>query len=247
MTNPASRLPGDRRPASLWKQQPQPKDINFQEAGIIALDKPYEWTSFDAVKKIRGALKIKKIGHAGTLDPLATGLLILCTGKMTKQINRFQEEEKEYEGTLVLGKTTPSVDLETEVDSETPIDEITEKMIHDGVGAFQGVIQQIPPAHSAVKVKGERVYKKARRGEQVKLEPRTVFIKSFEITKINLPEVHFRVVCSKGTYIRSLVRDFGNALEVGAYMSALRRTRIGDIHVKDAYTIPEFLAQINRQ
>jgi tRNA pseudouridine55 synthase len=232
-------------PASLWKQQPPPKDINYQEGGIIAIDKPYQWTSFDAVKKIRGTLKIKKIGHAGTLDPLATGLLILCTGKMTKKIEYFQSQEKEYEGILVLGKTTPSVDLETEFDSETSIERITEEMIIGQLDLFQGEIQQIPPAHSAVKVQGERVYKKARKGEKVKLEPRTVLIKAFEITHISLPEVHFRVVCSKGTYIRSLVRDFGNELGVGAYLYALRRTRIGDIHVKDAYTITDFLAQVN--
>lgn len=232
-------------PASLWKQQPQPKEIDYQQGGIICIDKPYQWTSFDVVKKIRGTLKIKKIGHAGTLDPLATGLLILCTGKMTKQINSFQEQEKEYEGILILGKTTPSVDLETDFDSETSIDHITESMINAQTEQFQGAIQQIPPAHSAVKIKGERVYKKARRGEDIKLEPRTVWIKEFEITSINLPEVHFRVVCSKGTYIRSLVRDFGNALGVGAYLDTLKRTRIGDIHVKEAYTLTDFLAQVN--
>lgn len=234
-------------PASMGKQPTHPKDINYQEGGIIAIDKPYQWTSFDVVKKIRSALKIKKIGHAGTLDPLATGLLILCTGKMTKQIEHFQAQEKEYEGTLVLGKTTPSIDLETDFDSETSIGHITEALVKEQVGQFQGEIQQIPPAYSAVRVKGERVYKKARRGEKVKLEPRTVVIQSFEITGINLPEVHFRVVCSKGTYIRSLVRDFGNAVGVGAYLYALRRTRTGDIHVKDAYTITDFLAQVNLQ
>ena len=234
-------------PASMRKQTSHPKDLNYQEGGIVGIDKPYRWTSFDVIKKIRSALKIKKIGHAGTLDPLATGLLILCTGKMTKQIEYFQAQEKEYEGTLVLGKTTPSVDLETDFDSETSIDHISETVVREKVGQFQGEIQQVPPAHSAVKVRGERVYKKARRGENVKLEPRTVVIKVFEITSISLPEVHFRVVCSKGTYIRSLVRDFGNALGVGAHLYALRRTRIGDIHVKDAYTITDFLAQVNLQ
>ena len=212
------------------------------EAKVLLVHKPLTWTSFDVVKKIKYALKFKKIGHAGTLDPLATGLLILCTGKMTKQIESYQAQEKEYTGTFVLGKTTPSFDLETEVDSETDISNLSHEDIRHATSYFIGEIDQVPPVFSAVKVNGKRAYKSARKGEEVMLKSRKVEIKAFEITRIALPEVDFRVVCSKGTYIRSLARDFGKQLNVGAYLSALCRTRIGEFTLDKAQTIEQLLA-----
>ena len=215
--------------------------LNFIEGAVILIDKPLEWTSFDVVKKLRNQLRIKKIGHAGTLDPLATGLLILCTGKYTKKINSYQDMAKEYTGTLLLGKTTPSVDLETDFDSEKDTSFLTEDAVVSSTEVFKGTIQQVPPIFSAVKVGGERVYKKARKGEDVKIDPREVSIFEFEITRCNLPEVAFRVVCSKGTYIRSLVRDFGEYLSVGACLTSLRRTKIGDFSVDDAFDLNDFI------
>src|SRR5688572_17854254 len=191
---------------------------DYQSGQILLIDKPLHWTSFQVVNKLRWeikrAFKLKKIkvGHAGTLDPLATGLLIICTGKMTKQIDTFQAEEKEYTGTLVLGATTPSYDMETEADQTFETGNLTDEAIRNACAQFTGDIQQYPPAHSAVKIDGERLYEKARRGEEVELRLRSVTISEFEITRIELPEVDFRVVCSKGTYIRSLVNDFGKAL-----------------------------------
>lgn len=211
---------------------------------MILIDKPLTWTSFDVVNKLRYLIKIKKIGHAGTLDPLATGLLILCTGKMTKQIERFQAEEKEYEGTFVLGKTTPSIDLETDIDSEKPIDHISDDDLEPVRQHFLGAISQVPPMYSAIKVGGERLYKKAREGKKVEVREREVTIHDFVLTRIALPEVDFRIVCSKGTYIRSIVRDFGEKLQVGAYLSRLRRTRNGQFSVEDAYGIDEFVQLI---
>lgn len=219
-------------------------DYDFEAGEVILIDKPLGWTSFDVVKKVRNAIKVKKVGHAGTLDPLATGLLILCSGKMTKQIDNFQAQEKEYEGTMVIGKTTPSVDLETEVDSESDISHLSSEILYRNVEPFRGLIQQIPPAHSAIKVQGSPVYLKARRGEVVELKAREVFIKEFTISTINLPVISFRITCSKGTYIRSLVRDYGASLGVGAYMSSLRRTRIGDFHVNNAYQLDTFIEQL---
>jgi tRNA pseudouridine55 synthase len=203
----------------------------FAEGQLLLVNKPYNWTSFDVVGKIRNSFKpLKlKVGHAGTLDPLASGLLIICTGKMTKQIDTFQAQEKEYTGTMVLGETTPSYDM------------VTEEQIKEACKQFTGDIQQYPPAHSAVKVDGERLYEKARRGEEVELRLRNVTINEFEITGISLPEVNFRVVCSKGTYIRSLVNDFGKALNSGAYLSKLRRTRSGDYKIEDAYEVMELV------
>ncbi|HEY8400094.1 MAG TPA: tRNA pseudouridine(55) synthase TruB [Cytophagaceae bacterium] len=221
-------------------------NFNFEEGAVILIDKPYEWTSFDVVKKIRNTIRVKKIGHAGTLDPLATGLLILCTGKMTKKINEYQDQEKEYIGELVLGKTTPSFDLETEVNQEYDISHINEEMIREATQKFVGVIQQIPPAFSAIKVGGERVYKKARKGEEVELKSREVTISEFTITDIDLPTVKFRVKCSKGTYIRSLVRDFGVCLNTGAYMSSLTRTRIGNFDIKDSFQLEEFVSRYKK-
>lgn len=220
-----------------------PRIFNFPEGEVLLIDKPIEWSSTDIVSKVRKSSKFKKIGHAGTLDPLASGLMILCTGKMTKKISEYQDLEKEYTGSMILGKTTPSCDRETEVDSESDICDVTSEIIHETTKKFIGTIQQIPPVFSAIKMGGERLYKKARRGEEVAILPRAVEVGEFEITSINLPEVHFRIVCSKGTYIRSLVRDFGLALCCGAYMSDLRRTRIGTFHVDEAYNI-EALAQL---
>ena len=207
------------------------------EGRVILIDKPLEWTSFDVVKKLKYKLDVKKIGHAGTLDPLATGLLILCTGKKTKTINSIQAQEKEYEGTLVLGQTTPSFDLETEPTEANDISHLTEEDIKQATKAFIGDIEQIPPKFSAVKVNGKRAYLHARAGKEFTIKSRIVQIKAFDIIDVNPPEVKFRVVCSKGTYIRSLADDLGQALGVGAYLSALRRTRIGDYHIDDAETI----------
>ncbi len=206
---------------------------------VILIDKPLGWTSFDIVKKLRGKLKIRKIGHAGTLDPLATGLLILCTGKKTKTISSIQEQLKEYIGTMVLGKTTPSYDLETKVEDGGDISQITESFLKTLIPQFEGDIEQTPPIYSAVKVNGERAYKKARAGEKVEIKSRIITIYSFELTEVKLPEVKFKVTCSKGTYIRSLVNDFGAAAGVGAYLSQLRRTKIGDYSVDKAITIEE--------
>jgi len=215
---------------------------------LILIDKPREWTSFDVVNKIRRACKIKKIGHAGTLDPLATGLLILCTGKMTKQIDSYQAQEKEYTGTLVLGKTTPSVDLETDFDGEYDTSQITHEQVRAAAAQLTGEIQQIPPIYSAIRVNGERLYERARRGEtadQVEggIKSRTVTVSIFNVMTNDFPTIDFRIVASKGTYVRSLVRDLGLLLNNGAYMSVLRRTRIGDYDVKDAHTVEGFIDQ----
>jgi tRNA pseudouridine55 synthase len=222
------------------------KEFDFAAGELLLVNKPYRWTSFDVVGKIRNAFKpLKlKVGHAGTLDPLATGLLIICTGKMTKQIDTFQAEEKEYTGTMTLGATTPSYDMETEPDERFDISHITEEQIKANCAQFLGDIQQYPPAHSAIKIDGERLYEKARRGEDVELRLRNVTIADFEITRIELPELDFRVVCSKGTYIRSLVNDFGKALNSGAYLSRLRRTRSGNYKVTDAWEVLELVKVI---
>lgn len=218
----------------------------FAEGQLLLVNKPYKWTSFDVVGKIRNAFKpLKlKVGHAGTLDPLATGLLIICTGKMTKQIDTFQAEEKEYTGTFTLGATTPTYDLESEPEQKFEVAHITPEQIREATKQFTGDIQQYPPAHSAVKIDGERLYEKARRGEEVELRVRNVTISEFEITRIELPEVDFRVVCSKGTYIRSLANDFGKALNNGAYLSRLRRTRSGNFRSEDAWEVMELVNTI---
>ncbi|NJW53003.1 tRNA pseudouridine(55) synthase TruB [Salinimicrobium oceani] len=219
----------------------------FKTGQILLFDKPLEWTSFQLVNKVRWLIKrnfrIKKIkvGHAGTLDPLASGLLILCTGKSTKLIEGLQGQEKEYTGTFSLGGTTPSYDMETEVDQTFPIDHLTEEKIREATKSFLGDIQQQPPVFSALKKDGKRLYEYARSGEDVEIPARAVNISAFEITKIELPEVHFRVVCSKGTYIRSLAHDFGKALDSGAYLSSLRRTRIGEYRVENALTVDSFI------
>lgn len=204
---------------------------------VLLIAKPLRWTSFDVVKKVRYALKTKKVGHAGTLDPLATGLLILCTGKMTKKINEFMGMEKEYTGSFVLGQTTPSCDLETEPSAPIDISHVSVDVIRDTTKKFIGKIQQVPPLHSAIKVNGKRAYELARQGEDLVLEKREIEILEFDITRIELPVVDFRVVCSKGTYIRSLARDFGEAVGTGAYLASLCRTRIGTFLLADAQSI----------
>jgi tRNA pseudouridine55 synthase len=216
---------------------------DFADGQLLLVNKPYKWTSFDVVGKLRNSFKpLKlKVGHAGTLDPLATGLLIICTGKMTKQIDTFQAEEKEYTGTMILGATTPTYDLESEPEAKFDTTHLTTEQINAATAQFTGDIQQYPPAHSAIKIDGERLYEKARRGEDVELRLRNVTISEFEITRIELPEVDFRVVCSKGTYIRSLVNDFGAALNNGAYLSKLKRTRSGNYRIEDAHEVLELV------
>lgn len=213
----------------------------FQEGQILLIDKPLTWSSFQAVNKIKYALiknlnlpKKFKIGHAGTLDPLASGLLIICTGKFTKKISELQGQIKEYTGTITLGATTPSYDLETEINETFPTDHITDELILETTKQFIGIIDQFPPIFSAIKKDGKRLYEHARAGEEVEIQSRKVEIMEFEITRINLPEVDFRVVCSKGTYIRSLAFDFGKALNSGGHLTALRRTKIGDFSVDNA-------------
>lgn len=215
--------------------QQQPQD----EGRMLLINKALDWTSFDVVNKLRNKLKIKKIGHAGTLDPLATGLLIVCVGRMTKRIEEFMGLEKEYTGKFVLGQTTASFDLETEVVPAGDIAHLTDEMIRMAVKPFIGTIDQLPPMHSAIKIGGKRAYSYARQGNEVELTPRQIEIREFEITEIALPDVSFRVVCSKGTYIRSIARDFGKALGTGAYLAALCRTRIGNFRLEDALTVDE--------
>jgi tRNA pseudouridine55 synthase len=213
---------------------------NFEEGRMLLINKPLNWTSFDAVRKIRNLVCVKKVGHAGTLDPLATGLLIICTGKFTKKINEYMAREKEYTGSFTLGAVTPTYDLESEPLEFKPIESITNDQVYNATQHFVGEILQTPPAHSAIKVQGKRVYELARQGREVKLEPRKITIKEFEITTIELPVIDFRVVCSTGTYIRSLANDFGKALGCGAYLSGLCRTRIGEFLLTDAMSIEAF-------
>ena len=212
---------------------------HFEQGQVLLINKPLACTSFDVIQKLRKIIKIRKIGHAGTLDPLASGLLIICTGKFTKRINEFMAQEKEYTGTFTLGGTTPTYDRESQPVNLKTFDHITAEEIKSATAKFIGEILQIPPAHSAIKVDGKRMYELARQGIEVKLEPRKVTIKEFEIVKIELPLIHFRVVCTTGTYIRSLANDFGEALGCGAYLSSLCRTRIGEFFIKDAKTIED--------
>jgi tRNA pseudouridine55 synthase len=212
----------------------------IQEGKVLLIDKPLDWTSFDVVNKIRWNirkaynLKKIKVGHAGTLDPKATGLLIVCTGKFTKRIDEIQAESKVYTGTIKLGATTPTYDTESEEDQTFPIDHLTEDLIHSATQKFIGEIEQLPPAHSAVKVDGKRLYELARAGKEVELKPRAIKIFDFKITQIDLPFVQFEVHCGKGTYIRSLANDFGKALNSGGYLTELRRTKIGEFSVENA-------------
>ena len=217
---------------------------SFLEGRVLLIDKPLHWTSFDVIQKLRRILKIRKIGHAGTLDPLATGMLIVCTGKFTKRINEYMAQEKEYTGSFTLGAITPTYDLESEPVNFKSFDHLTAVDIHSSTKNFVGEILQVPPAHSAIKVGGKRVYELARQGKEVKLEPRKITIKEFEITSIQFPLVYFRVVCTTGTYIRSLAFDFGEGLGCGAYLSSLCRTRIGEFTITDAMSMEAFEKQV---
>ena len=218
---------------SLHAMNQLPTIEELQSGGVLLIDKPYHWTSFYAISKVRKLIRAK-IGHAGTLDPLATGLLICCTGKFTKRISEYQQLPKEYTGIIHLGAKTPTYDLESEPEDFRPFDHLTPEYIQEGTKAFTGTIQQVPPIHSAIKKDGKRAYELARKGEEIVLQPRTITISAFEITRIELPEVYFRVACSTGTYIRSLAHDFGAALGCGGYLQELRRTRIGSLDVADA-------------
>jgi tRNA pseudouridine55 synthase len=223
---------------------------DYKKGQVLLIDKPLTWTSFQVVNKLRWEIKqrfnIKKIkvGHAGTLDPLATGLLIICTGKQTKQIDTYQGQVKEYTGTFTVGGITPSYDLETAVEETFPTAHISEDLLHKTTEQFTGEIQQKPPIFSAIKKDGKRLYELARKGETTEIKERTVTVSKFEITKINLPEVAFRIICSKGTYIRSIAFDYGKALNSGAHLSALRRTQIGNFSADDALSVEEFIENL---
>jgi len=216
------------------------KETDFAEGQILLFDKELTWTSFDLVKKVRNIVRIKKVGHAGTLDPLATGLLMVCTGKATKLIQGIQDAEKEYTGTFTLGATRPSFDKETEVNKVFDFKDLTADDINKAAESFMGSIEQTPPIYSAVKVNGRRAYEHARKGEDVKLKSRIVEIRDFDVVKIEMPIVYFRIRCTKGTYIRSIANDFGLKLNNGAYLSSLRRTRIGEYKIEDAMNVKEF-------
>jgi tRNA pseudouridine55 synthase len=210
---------------------------SYLEGRVLLIDKPLTWTSFDVIRRIRGLIKIRKVGHAGTLDPLATGLLIVCTGKFTKKINDYMAKEKEYTGTITLGATTPTFDLESKPENFASFENISDEQLYELTQQFTGEQLQLPPIHSAIKQDGVRVYEMARQGIEVKMEPRKIFIHSFTITNISFPVISFKVVCSTGTYIRSLANDYGAALGCGGYLSSLRRTRIGEYLVTHALTI----------
>lgn len=219
----------------------------YLDGKVILLDKPLHWTSFDAVKKIRLLTGVSKVGHAGTLDPLATGLLIICTGAFTKKINEYMAQEKEYTGSITLGATTPTFDLESEPENFKDFTTITKQDILNCTNKFKGEILQTPPIHSAIKKNGKPAYLAARKGEDIQLDPRKITIREFEITEIALPKVFFRVSCGTGTYIRTLANDFGKELGVGGYLSSLCRTKIGNFSVNDAYSIDSFTRQIAEQ
>jgi len=225
---------------------------DFESGVVLLINKEINWTSFDVVKKIKNLLKEKfsfkkiKVGHAGTLDPLATGLLVICTGKSTKMISEIQNQKKEYTGELTMGATTPSYDLETEIDNRYDISNISESDISSKTKLFIGEVFQKPPIFSAIKVKGERLYEKARRGEKINIKKRKITIYNFKLTEILLPKIHFIIECSKGTYIRSIAHDFGKSLNNGAHLSKLVRTKIGEFNLKDAKSIIEFENELNR-
>lgn len=228
------------------KQKPiHPSMQPYLEGQVILFNKPLRWTSFDAIRKVRRLTGVSKVGHAGTLDPLATGLLIICTGKFTKRINEFMAKEKEYTGTFTLGATTPTYDLESAPQEQKSFAHITEEMIYTAASKLTGPIMQTPPIHSAIKKDGKPVYLAARKGEEVKLEARPITIFEFEITNIELPIISFRIKCSTGTYIRSMANDFGQLLECGAYLSKLERTKIGAFNLKDALSVESFEQKIN--
>ncbi|MDE5895784.1 tRNA pseudouridine(55) synthase TruB [Muribaculum intestinale] len=225
--------------------------MNFTKGEILYIDKPHGWTSFDAVKRLRSTLlrrlKIKKlkVGHAGTLDPLATGVMLVCTGKATKLIDTLQAHVKEYVATIALGATTPSFDLETEIDATYPTSHITRELVEETLKKFTGAIEQVPPAFSACKVDGQRAYKMARRGEEVVIRPKLLVIDEIELMEFSPESITVRVVCSKGTYIRALARDIGIALGSGGHLTALRRTRVGDVSVSDCLTVPQAVELLN--
>lgn len=227
--------------------------MNFKEGEVLYFEKPLRWTSFAVVNKIRyhisrklGVKKIK-VGHAGTLDPLATGVMIICTGKATKRIEEFQYHTKEYIATLQLGATTPSYDLEKEIDATYPTEHITREMVEEVLQHFKGTIEQIPPAFSACKVDGKRAYDLARKGDEVELKPKTLVIDEIELLECNLPEIKIRVVCSKGTYIRALARDIGEALQSGAHLTGLIRTRVGEVRLEDCMQVEDFPEWLEQQ
>ena len=221
------------------------KPMDFIGGEVLCIDKPLGWTSFDAVKRLRGALSRRlglkkiKVGHAGTLDPLATGVMIICTGKATKRIDELQAGIKEYIATIALGATTPSFDLETEIDATYPTEHITEELVRSVLDRFTGAIQQIPPAYSACKVDGHRAYKLARKGHEVELKPKTLVIDEMELLSFSPTEITIRTVCSKGTYLRALARDIGQALGSGGHLTALRRTRVGAIGIDDCLSVAD--------
>ena len=225
--------------------------MDFVSGEIIGIDKPLRWTSFDAVKRLRGVIQRRlgvkkfKIGHAGTLDPLATGVLIVCTGKATRRIEELQSGEKEYVASLMLGATTPSFDLETDVDATFPTEHITPELIEEILPQFRGNISQIPPIYSAVKIDGKRAYKYARKGKEVELKPKELVISEIEVLKFEMPILELRVVCSKGTYIRALARDVGEALHSGAHLVGLRRTRVGDVKIEDCLSVDDAVEMLN--
>lgn len=243
-----SKLAEGETPVKKERQERIPIDpalqLPYAEGKVLLVDKPLHWTSFDVVRKLRSILQIKKIGHAGTLDPLATGLLIVCTGKFTKKINEYMAKEKEYTGHFTFGAITPTYDLESEPEQFKDYVGLTEEIIKLTTQQFTGAIQQLPPVYSAIKKDGVALYELARKGVEIKLEPRSVTIHSFEITAINLPVVEFKVVCSTGTYIRSLANDFGAALGCGAYLSSLRRTRIGEFEVNESINLDGLMQQL---
>ncbi len=221
--------------------------MNYSEGQMLLIDKPLHWTSFDVIRKVRGLINIRKVGHAGTLDPLATGLLIVCTGKFTRKITEYMAKEKEYTGTITIGATTPTFDREGRLENIMDYEHITDDQILALTEKFTGELMQLPPVHSAIKQDGVRVYEMARMGMEVKMEPRKIIIRQFEITEIILPEISFKVVCSTGTYIRRLANDFGAAPGCGGYLSSLRRTKIGEYSVSDAYSIDKLEEKIKKE
>lgn len=237
-------MAGTSQPRTPVVQADEAVRAVYEEGKVLLIDKPVHWTSFDIIKKVRNSLRIKKVGHAGTLDPLASGLLIICTGKFTKKINEYMAKEKEYAGSFTLGAVTPTYDLESDPEQQKDTSLITSEMIQNATASFIGDIQQYPPVYSAIKKEGTALYTLARRGEEVDLQPRNIRIDEFEITAVNMPVVEFRIVCSTGTYIRSVAHDFGKLLGCGAYLSALRRTAIGECKVTDAMTLDGFLQSI---
>ena len=229
----------------ITKQTKDLQTLDYLAGQVILIDKPVNWTSFNVVSRVRRLTKVKKVGHAGTLDPLATGLLIVCTGKKTKEISEYQAQRKKYTGIITLGKSSPSMDLATEITEKVLPDDLSEEKILSVRNKFLGNIEQVPPMFSALKHKGKALYKLARAGKEVERAPRQVEIFSFDITKIDLPDIHFEIACSKGTYIRVIADDFGKELGCGGILSLLRRTEIGDYKVDDAFDVDEFTAMFN--